>query len=107
MLDEGRHRADALETDPATLTPPDPHRTARPRSIDHLDHHPAVTGGDNPATGASGHWIAGLHLEHQSRPGLRDGHQMKAQEVQKEVTPVAAIERVRACTTMVGHRRGP
>ena len=92
LLNEGPHRTDALQTDPATLAPPNPHRTTRPRSIDHLDHHPAMTGGDDPAAGASGHWIAGLHLEHQPGPGLRDCHQMKAREVQENVASLAAIE---------------
>lgn len=107
LLDEGRHRADALQTDPATLAPPDPDRPTRPRSIDHLDHHPAVTGGDDPAARASGHWIAGLHLEHQPGPRLRNCHQMKAREVQEKVASAAAIEHVRTGTRRVGHRRGP
>ena len=107
LLDEGRHRADALETDPAALAPPDPHRPARPGRIDHFDHHSAVTCGDDTATGASGYWITGLHLEQQPSPGLRDGHQMKAREVQEKVASLAAIERVRAYATIVGYRRGP
>ena len=66
-----------------------------------------MTGRDDSAAGAARDRIAGLHLEHQPGPGLRDGHQMKAREVQEKVASVAAIERVRACATMVGHRRGP
>ena len=53
------------------------------------------------------HRIAGLHLEHQARWSLRHREQMEAGEAEEEIASVAAIERVRAYTTMVGHRRGP
>ncbi|CAM4110766.1 hypothetical protein HEMA109418_09415 [Helcobacillus massiliensis] len=107
LLDERDHLTDALETDPATLAPPNPHRPTRPRSIDHLDHHPAVTGGDDPAAGAAHDRIAGLHLKHQARRSLRDRDQVEAGEVEENIASVAAIERVRAYAPMVGHRRDP
>ncbi len=94
LLDEGHHRAVALEADPAALAPPDPDRSARTRCVDYLDCHPAVTSRDHPATRTPGRWIAGLDFEHRPGPGLRDDRQMKAVEAQEKVASVAAIERV-------------
>ncbi|MBZ6374256.1 MAG: hypothetical protein LBE67_04390 [Kocuria palustris] len=66
-----------------------------------------MTGPDDSAAGAARDRIAGLHLEHQARWSLRHRDQVEAWEVEENIAPVAAIERVRAYTTMVGHRRGP
>src|SRR5699024_4301225 len=111
LLGEGRHRANALEADPAALAPPNPHRSASPWRVDHLDHHSAVTSRNDTATRATGHRVAGLHLERQATsPVLRDREQMEAGEVEEKiasVASVAAVKRVRAYATMVGHRRGP
>ena len=52
-------------------------------SIDQLDHHTAVTSRNDTATRATGHRIAGLHLERQATsPVLRDREQMEAGEVE-------------------------
>src|SRR5699024_7467059 len=107
LLHERDHLAEALVADPAALAPPDPHWTARPGRIDYLDHHSAVTRGDDSATRASGHWIAGLDLEHQARTALHHRGQMEAGEIEEKIATVAAAERVRAGARRVGHCRGP
>ena len=107
LLDERDHRADALEADPAALAPPDPHRPAGTGRIDHLDHHTAVTSRDDSTAGAARDRIAGLRFERQARWSLRHRDQVEAWEVEENIASVAAIGRVRADATRVGHRRGP
>ena len=66
-----------------------------------------TTGRDDSAAGAARDRIAGLHLEHQARWSLRHRDQVEAWEVEENIASVAAIERVSAWATVVGHRRGP
>lgn len=94
LLHERDHLADVLVADPAALAPPDPHRSAGPGRIDHLDHHPTVTSRDDSTAGATRDRITGLHLEDQARWSLRHRDQVEAGEVEQNIAPVAAAERV-------------
>ena len=104
VLQECHRLAGVFAAYPSVLKPSDPHRDPGPGRVDHLHHNTPMTLCDHPTTRAASTAITGLYVEHQSALTPSGSNEMKALQIDEQITPITTTKRHRAAAGSVRHR---